>query len=294
MRSRAIGHYGTELDNLPPLSKEEEYELAVKAKGGDVEARNKMVSHNLRFCLSIATGYQNNGLSLDELISYGHEGIMKAAGRFEPDKGFKFISYAVWWIRQSILGALKEHRTDLPARIPCNVAELATKVRKLEDRGNSRPEIAELLGVTLQKVETALAVSQGAFWIDRPVGSNSSGGVVTTFNDLASYDNPMGDGLKDLLEEEQTDAVHAALDGLKSRERHVLMRVYGLHNGGDGDTLQSIATDNKITRERVRQIKESALEKLRHRANLKKLKAVFHPGVSSDSYLTSKFLGRSG
>ena len=257
--------YLNEIRRYPLLSREDEVALARKARAGDMQAQEKLVRSNLRFVVSIAKKYVGNGVPLEDLINDGNVGLVKAAERFDPERGFKFISYAVWWIRQSILVSVSENSRMI--RMPMNrvgLAQKATKIsRKLEQdlgRDPDAEELAKELGVTREEIEEVTTFSQATLSLDQPVHDE---GNETTFVDQIVDDrnaSPDQGAYEDSLKRD----MDRALESLTDRERTILVRYYGL-NGVKARTLEDIGKEMGYTRERIRQIKEQAIDKLRSR-----------------------------
>ncbi len=257
--------YLNEIRRYPLLSREDEVELARKARAGDLKAQEKLVRSNLRFVVSIAKKYVGNGVPLEDLINDGNVGLVKAAERFDPERGFKFISYAVWWIRQSILVSVSENSRMI--RMPMNrvgLAQKATKIsRQLEQdlgRDPDAEELARELGVTREEIEEVTTFSQATLSLDQPVHED---GNESTFVDQIVDDrnaSPDQGAYEDSLKRDMA----RALEALTDRERTILVRYYGL-NGVKARTLEDIGKEMGYTRERIRQIKEQAIDKLRSR-----------------------------
>ncbi len=257
--------YLNEIRRYPLLSREEEVELARNARAGDMQAQEKLVRSNLRFVVSIAKKYVGNGVPLEDLINDGNVGLVKAAERFDPERGFKFISYAVWWIRQSILVSVSENSRMI--RMPMNrvgLAQKATKLsRKLEQdlgRDPDADELAKELGVTREEIEEVTTFSQATLSLDQPVHDE---GNETTFVDQI-VDNYNAAPDKGAYADSLKRDMDRALESLTDRERTILVRYYGL-NGVKARTLEDIGKEMGYTRERIRQIKEQAIDKLRSR-----------------------------
>jgi RNA polymerase primary sigma factor len=257
--------YLNEIRRYPLLSREDEVELARKARAGDMQAQEKLVRANLRFVVSIAKKYVGNGVPLEDLINDGNLGLVKAAERFDPERGFKFISYAVWWIRQSILVSVSENSRMI--RMPMNRVGLAQKATKLsrqlgQDLGRD-PDAAELakeLGVTREEIEEVTTFSQATLSLDQPVHDE---GNETTFVDQIVDDRSASPDTGAYVDSLKRD-MERALESLTDRERTILVRYYGL-NGVKARTLEDIGKEMGYTRERIRQIKEQAIDKLRSR-----------------------------
>jgi RNA polymerase primary sigma factor len=257
--------YLNEIRRYPLLSRDEELALSRRARDGDPAAREKLVRSNLRFVVSIAKKYVGNGVPLEDLINDGNVGLVKAAERFDPERGFKFISYAVWWIRQSILVSVSENSRMI--RMPMNrvgLAQKATKMsRQLEQDLGRDPDAAELakeLGVTKEEIEEVTAFSQGHLSLDQPVHDEGS---ESTFVDQIVDDRTASPD-RGAYAVSLKRVLARALESLTVRERTILTRYYGL-NGVKARTLEEIGREMGYTRERIRQIKEQAIDKLRSR-----------------------------
>ena len=262
--SQSLEKYLQEIGKVDLLTPEEEVDLAKKIKEGDQEALERLTKANLRFVVSVAKQYQNQGLSLSDLINEGNLGLIKAAQRFDETRGFKFISYAVWWIRQSILQALAEQSRMV--RLPLNrVGSLNKMLRafsELEQKYQREPttvEVAELLDVTLEDVETSLRSSGRHVSVDAPFVQGEENNLLDVLvNDTQLP--PDSGMLRDSLKAE----VSRALSSLTTKEAEVLSSYYGL-NDTQPLSLEEIGDRYHLTRERVRQIKEKATSKLRSR-----------------------------
>jgi RNA polymerase primary sigma factor len=254
------------------ITAEEEVELAKKIKAGDQLALEKLTKANLRFVVSVAKQYQNQGLSLPDLINEGNLGLIKAAKRFDETRGFKFISYAVWWIRQSILQALAEQSRLV--RLPLNQVGSLNKIKKatsrLEqqfERAPSVDEIAELMELPEYKVDKAMKITTRYVSVDAPLSQEED----TKFLDVfISDDVPRTDG--DLMRESLNKEIQRSLATLTEKERDVINLYYGI-GMAHGLTLEEIGAKFDLTRERVRQIKEKAIRRLKHTSRSKLLKA---------------------
>lgn len=255
------------------LTPEEEVELARRIRQGDQTALEKLTRANLRFVVSVAKQYQNNSLSLNDLINEGNLGLVKAAQKFDETRGFKFISYAVWWIRQSIIQALAEHSRMV--RLPLNKVGSLTKINKifseLEQKYQREPtpeEVAEVLGITVEEVEATLGISARHVSMDAPFTDGESNALIDVLEndnaELADKDLDYKDSLR--IETERTLAT------LTEREREVIKLFFGI--GVEHPmTLEDIGESLGITRERIRQIKDKAITKLRSQARSKALKS---------------------
>lgn len=271
--SQSLDKYLQEIGKVDLLTPDEEVELAQRIRGGDQTALEKLTKANLRFVVSVAKQYQNQGLSLGDLINEGNLGLIKAAKRFDETRGFKFISYAVWWIRQSILQALAEQSRIV--RLPLNRVGALNKIgkalAKLEqefEREPSPEEIAEIVeGMTSDEVSDTLKISGRHVSMDAPliVGEENS-----LLDVLSSDETPKPDNI--LIRESLQKEVERALTTLTTREAEVLRLYFGI-NVEHSLTLEEIGEKFDLTRERVRQIKEKAIRRLRHTSRCKALKA---------------------
>jgi RNA polymerase primary sigma factor len=254
------------------ITAEEEVELARRIKSGDEKALEKLVKANLRFVVSVAKQYQNQGLSLPDLINEGNLGLIKAAQRFDETRGFKFISYAVWWIRQSILQALAEQSRLV--RLPLNQVGSLNKIKKatsrLEqefERPPSVEEIAKKLDIPEHKLDKALRITTRYVSVDAPIAEDED----TKFLDVfVSEDTPRTDN--NLMRESLNKEIQRSLSTLTDKERDVINLYYGI-GMNHGLTLDEIGAKFNLTRERVRQIKEKAIRRLKHTSRSKLLKA---------------------
>lgn len=254
------------------ITADEEVELARRIKSGDQKALDKMVNANLRFVVSVAKQYQNQGLSLPDLINEGNLGLIKAAQRFDETRGFKFISYAVWWIRQSILQALAEQSRII--RLPLNQVGSLNKVRKASsrleqefERPPSADEIAEQLDVPEHKVQSVLKINTRYISVDAPLKDDEDVMFLDSYipDDAMDTDEP-------LMQESLGREIQRSLATLTEKEREVLNMYYGI-GLSHGLTLEEIGAKFDLTRERVRQIKEKAIRRLKHTARSRLLKA---------------------
>jgi len=271
--TNALERYLHEIGEMPLLSAEEEVELARRIRQGDHEALTKLTRANLRFVVSVAKQYQNQGLSLDDLINEGNLGLIKAATRFDETRGFKFISYAVWWIRQSILQALAEQSRVV--RLPLNRVGALNRIGKalstLEQEYEREPtaeEIAAELDMTVNEVNYALRIGGKHLSLDAPIyyGDDKDSRLMDMLTNQTS-DAPD----EDLLEESLKKELEGVLSSLTRREAEVIRLYFGL--GLERPlTLEEIGEHFKLTRERVRQIKEKALRRLRHSSRSRKLR----------------------
>ena len=264
-----LDKYLQEIGREEMLTPDQEVELARRIHEGDRKALDRLVRSNLRFVVSVAKQYQNQGMSLPDLINEGNLGLIKAAEKFDETRGFKFISYAVWWIRQSILQAMSEHSRIV--RLPLNHVGAINKIHKAmaafeqeNQRRASPEEIAEMLDIPVEKVLESMRVSGRSVSVDTPFRDGEDG---TMLDVMVNEDDPGTDsGLN--LESLSTD-IHHALAQLPEREREVLQALFGI--GTRELSLEEIGDKYGLTRERVRQIKEKALRhiKLEHSRTLK-------------------------
>lgn len=269
--SQSLDKYLQEIGKVDLLTPDEEVELAKRIKEGDQIALEKLTKANLRFVVSVAKQYQNQGLSLGDLINEGNLGLIKAAQRFDETRGFKFISYAVWWIRQSILQALAEQSRIV--RLPLNRVGSLNKISKtfseLEQRFEREPspeELAEVLDVTTAEVVDTMKISGRHVSMDAPFVQGEENSLLDVLeND--SEETPDSGLMNDSLRKE----VQRALSTLTQREADVITLYFGL-NGEHAMTLEEIGEKFNLTRERVRQIKEKAIRRLRHTSRSKALK----------------------
>ena len=269
--SQSLDKYLQEIGKVDLLTPDEEVELAKRIKEGDQIALEKLTKANLRFVVSVAKQYQNQGLSLGDLINEGNLGLIKAAQRFDETRGFKFISYAVWWIRQSILQALAEQSRIV--RLPLSRVGSLNKISKtfseLEQKYEREPspeELAEVLDVTTAEVVDTMKISGRHVSMDAPFVQGEENSLLDVLeND--SEETPDSGLMNDSLRRE----VQRALSTLTQREADVITLYFGL-NGEHSMTLEEIGEKFNLTRERVRQIKEKAIRRLRHTSRSKALK----------------------
>jgi RNA polymerase primary sigma factor len=269
--SESLEKYLQEIGREELLSTDEEVELAQRIRKGDRKALDKLTKSNLRFVVSVAKQYQNQGLSLPDLINEGNMGLIKAAERFDETRGFKFISYAVWWIRQSILQALAEQSRIV--RLPLNQVGSVNKINrmlnKFEQENERRPsvdEISEQIDLPEEKIDEALRVNGHHVSVDAPFSEGDDSSLLDV---LVNEDAPLVDA--ELLMESLRSEIAHALRMLNDRERNVIKAFYGI--GEPELTLDEIGAKFGLTRERVRQIKEKAIRRLRSNTKNKLLKA---------------------
>lgn len=267
----SLDKYLHEIGKVDLLSAEEEVELARKVRNGDNLALEKLIKANLRFVVSVSKQYQNQGLSLPDLINEGNLGLIKAAKRFDETRGFKFISYAVWWIRQSILQALAEQARIV--RLPLNKIGSINKINKalseLEQKYEREPsvnEISKAIEIAPEDIKDAMRSSGRHVSMDAPLTDGEDGDM---YEVLLSKDNPTPDGA--LLNDSLRKEIERALSSLTEREAAIIRLYFGL-NGKHPYTLEEIGEEFNLTRERVRQIKEKAIKRLKHTTRSKMLK----------------------
>jgi RNA polymerase primary sigma factor len=268
--SASLDKYLQEIGREELITAEEEVILAKKIKDGDQRALEKLTRANLRFVVSVAKQYQNQGLSLPDLINEGNLGLIKAARRFDETRGFKFISYAVWWIRQSILQALAEQSRIV--RLPLNQVGSLNKINKayskLEqefEREPSAEELADMLDLPIDKVSDTMKVSGRHVSMDAPFANGEESSLLDV---LVNLDSPKADN--GLMNESLSREIDRALSTLTERERDVVKLFFGI-GLNHGLTLEEIGDKFDLTRERVRQIKEKAIRRLRHSSRSKLL-----------------------
>ena len=269
--SEALEKYLQEIGKEELLSTDEEVELAQRIRKGDRKALERLTKANLRFVVSVAKQYQNQGLSLPDLINEGNLGLIKAAEKFDETRGFKFISYAVWWIRQSILQAIAEQSRIV--RVPLNQVGSVNKINrmlnKFEQENERRPssvEISEQTDIPQEKVDEAIMVNSRHVSVDAPFVDGEDNSLLDV---LVNDDAPMAD--RQLVMESLRSEIATVLKTLNERERNVITAFYGI--GQPEMTLEEIGNKFGLTRERVRQIKEKAIRRLRNSTNNKLLKS---------------------
>ncbi len=268
--SASLDKYLQEIGKEELITVEEEVELAQRIKQGDQRALEKLTRANLRFVVSVAKQYQNQGLSLPDLINEGNLGLIKAAEKFDETRGFKFISYAVWWIRQSILQALAEQSRIV--RLPLNQVGSLNKINKAfskfeqeHERKPTSEELSKALDIPAEKVADTLRVSGRHVSVDAPFVSGEENSLLDV---LENSDSPSADN--GLINESLSREINRALATLTERERDIIRYFFGI--GCQEKTLEEIGETFSLTRERVRQIKEKAIRRLRHTTRSKLLK----------------------
>ena len=268
--SASLDKYLQEIGKESLITVEEEVELAQRIRKGDRQALERLTKANLRFVVSVAKQYQNQGLTLPDLINEGNLGLIKAAEKFDETRGFKFISYAVWWIRQSILQALAEQSRIV--RLPLNQVGSLNRINKAfskfeqeNERTPSPDELADKLEITREKVTDSLRVSGRHVSVDAPFQDGEDNSLIDV---LANHDTPDSDNV--LINESLIKEIDRALATLTERERDILKSFFGI--GVQEMTLEEIGDQFDLTRERVRQIKEKAIRRLRHTSRSRLLK----------------------
>ena len=269
--NRSLSKYLQEISRFQPLDPEREIELAVRVKQGDRRALKELTEANLRFVVSVAKDYQGQGLPLTDLINEGNLGLIKAAERFDESRGFKFISYAVWWIRQSVLQALAEHSRIV--RLPLNRVGTISKINKASERLEQEferapraDEIAHQLDMRITEINDAQRIARRHHSLDTPFSDDEKNSLLDVISD-ANVDDPDKELHMSSLEREVRDS----LDTLKEREKDVIKMYFGIDREY-ALTLNEIGEEFGLTRERVRQIKEKAIRRLRHRSRSRKLR----------------------
>ncbi len=271
--SVALEKYLTDIAKISLLLPEEETDLAKRIKEGDKQALERLVEANLRFVVSVAKQYQNQGLSLPDLINEGNVGLMKAAKRFDETRGFKFISYAVWWIRQSILAAIVEYSRLV--RMPLNKVSSYNKVNEATvkfiqefERDPTNEELADILDVRPKDIENTLKGGNRHLSMDAPISGEEGAATRIDLYSLGDQDSPD----LELIEQSLADEIRHGLSALSPREVEILSAYFGL-NGKRSHTLDEISDMYGLTRERVRQIRERAIRRLRRSVNRNALKS---------------------
>ena len=269
--SASLDKYLQEIGHEDLLSVDEEVELAQRIRKGDRKALERLTKANLRFVVSVAKQYQNQGLSLPDLINEGNLGLIKAAEKFDETRGFKFVSYAVWWIRQSILQAIAEQSRIV--RLPLNQVGSVNKINRVlnrfEQEHERRPsidEIADKVDLPQEKIEDAMKVNNRHVSVDAPFVDGEDNSLLDI---MVNDDAPMAD--RALVLESLREEINRALQTLNERERNIIEAFFGINQ--PEMTLEEIGEKFNLTRERVRQIKEKAIRRLRHNTKNKLLKS---------------------
>jgi RNA polymerase primary sigma factor len=271
--NKSLDLYFQEIGKYVLLKPEEEIDLAIKIKKGDMAAQDKLVRANLRFVVSVAKMYQNQGLSLGDLINEGNIGLVKAAQRFDETRGFKFISYAVWWVRQGIMSAIADQSrvVRLPLNRVGNLTKLGKVYRELEQEFERKPtteELAKILEISSDEVAYILQISSRQVSVDAPF-NNGDENKSTLMDVLHNDEQPMPD--TELMHDSLKNEVADILSTLDEREAEVIRLSFGIGSNQKA-TLEEIGERFNLTRERIRQIKENALRKLRSSKRSNKLK----------------------
>lgn len=271
VENSSVSLYMKDIERVPLLSRDEEYTLALRAKNGDSYARNRLLEANLRFVVSIAKQYQNRGLPLADLISEGNLGLMTALDKFEPEKGYHFISYAVWWIRQSILKAIgeKSRMIRLPMNRAADLAQVMQAKAKIEKDGECEVSIEDLAvecGMSKEDIVELMQISREVSSLDAPVGADES----ASFGDFIESENDKPDEV--VMEEALKVSVNKILDTLPERERTIIELRFGLNNKKPM-SLKEVGELYNLTKERIRQIEKKVLGQLAEDKEVQDLKA---------------------
>ena len=269
-KKQPLEQYFKEIGEVEMLTPEEEIGLAIRIRQNDRKALKKLVSANLRFVVSVSKKYQNHGMSLEDLINEGNLGLMNAAHRFDETRGFKFISYAVWWIRQGILQAIAE-KTRL-IRMPLNRVSTLTKIGKVfsqleqrYDRAPTSDEIADMVEIDSEEITFTVNKATRAVSMDSVIHADGKNRLIDI---LPNKNDPEPDA--EIMDQSLRDEVNYILQSLSDRESRIVKLYYGL-DGEKAHTLEEVGIEFRLTRERIRQIKERALNKLRHNSDNKVL-----------------------
>lgn len=267
-----LAFYLEDINKIPLLTREQEQDIVRKAQGGDSKAKDVLITSNLRFVVNVAKKYRNSGILFEDLINEGNIGLMIAVDKFDPGKGYHFISYAVWWIRQSILKAVCEKSRSI--RLPLNRANELVQIQKTQREISSitgeqvdNREIAAILGMDSQKVSELIEISQDLISLDTPISdtgdSGSLGDIVESI-----YNTPEEDAINQSL----VDSINKELTNLSDKEALIINLRFGLNNNKPL-SLRAIGDKIGVTKERIRQIEKKALEKLRHSEDRESLEA---------------------
>jgi RNA polymerase primary sigma factor len=263
--SESLEKYIQEVSRQKLITADKEVDLAQRIRKGDATALNELVLANLRFVISVAKQYQNQGLSLEDLINEGNLGLIKAAQKFDETRGFKFISYAVWWIRQSIIQAIAEQSRMV--RLPQNLVGISNKISRIKEkfkqeyqRDPSEKELADELDISVEKIPDLLRLSGHSVSVDAPFADGEEGTLLDVMPN-GEADDPDSELIRESLSEE----INRALSKLTDRERDIIKMSFGI--GSQEYTLEEIADRFDLTRERVRQIREKVIRKLKSKRN---------------------------
>lgn len=269
--SGALSMYLRDIEKIPLLDRDEEFDLALKAKNGDSKARERLVNGNLRFVVSIAKQFQNRGLPLIDLISEGNIGLLTAIDKFEPEKGYHFISYAVWWIRQSILKAIGEKSRMI--RLPMNksadliqVLHAKSEIEKVGSDDATIEQIAEQCGMEAQDVLELMQMSRDVSSLDAPVNREED----TSFGDFIESDGPRPEEI--VMDKNMKESVNRILETLPEKEREIIKLRFGLDNQ-DAMSLKEVGEIYNLTKERIRQIEKKVLNNLQQNEEVRELRA---------------------
>lgn len=267
----ALGMYLKDIERIPLLGRDEEYDLAIRAKNGDALAREKLVNGNLRFVVSIAKQFQNRGLPLIDLISEGNIGLLTAIDKFEPEKGYHFISYAVWWIRQSILKAIgeKSRMIRLPMNKSADLIQILNAKNKIENETNddaSIEDIARECGMETSDVLDLMQIARDVSSLDAPLGTEED----TSFGDFIESDEPRPEDY--VMDKAMKSSVNKILASLPEKERGIIRLRFGLDNN-EAMSLKEVGEIYHLTKERIRQIEKKVLSNLRSDEEVQNLKA---------------------
>jgi RNA polymerase primary sigma factor len=269
--SGALSMYLRDIEKIPLLDRDEELDLALKAKNGDSKARERLVNGNLRFVVSIAKQFQNRGLPLIDLISEGNIGLLTAIDKFEPEKGYHFISYAVWWIRQSILKAIGEKSRMI--RLPMNksadliqVLHAKSEIEKVGSDDATIEQIAEQCGMEAQDVLELMQMSREVSSLDAPVNREED----TSFGDFIESDGPRPEEI--VMDKNMKESVNRILETLPEKERGIIKLRFGLDNQ-DAMSLKEVGEIYNLTKERIRQIEKKVLNNLQQNEEVRELRA---------------------
>ncbi|SDQ71542.1 sigma-70 family RNA polymerase sigma factor [Flagellimonas zhangzhouensis] len=259
----ALSKYLNDISRIPMITVDEEVELAIRIRNGDAEALEKLIVSNLRFVVSVAKQYQSRGLNLHDLINEGNLGLVKAASKFDETRGFKFISYAVWWIRQGIIQAVSEKSRIV--RLPLNKINVINKINGVTakfEQSHQRPptadEMSELIDFSISEIQLCLEHTSWSISMDKSLRPEEEGFSLHDLIESENIDSPEHDLINRSLQIE----IEGVMDLLSNREAYVIKMLYGI-GGGDPLGMEQIANDLDITTERVRQLKTKALTKLR-------------------------------
>lgn len=268
--SDSVRLYLKQIGDIPLLSFEEEKELAKRIEAGDCDARNTLVEHNLRLVVSIAKKYRGCGLPFLDLIQEGNTGLMEAAKKYDPARGFRFSTYATWWVRQRISRALSDQSRSI--RIPAHIAELVSKIKKVSvpmtqrlGRTPTEEELSAELGIEIDKIKIALDMSQAISSLDVTVGEDDD----ATVCDLIA-DSSCESGFDNLVKEDNLKGIELVFSTLSEKEAIVLRLRFGI-NSDRTHTLEEVGKELGVTRERIRQIETKAIRKLRNPLRMKML-----------------------